>query len=164
MYRRFLTSLLALSLLLSYAPLRADARAQAQTSVDAKTQGQAGAKQSAQAARQPAPADKQVEKVKRAVGKIGVGQRITVFLKSGDTLHGTVAQVGEDDFQLAEVDRRQTIAVRYDEVKKAREGFGGINLFTGQRTSHSRGSRIAFTAVAFAVVLLPVILVAASLK
>jgi hypothetical protein len=163
MCRRYFALLLALSIILSFAPLRTDARAQAQSTDKAEGQGKSGAKPNAQAAQRPAPADKQSEKIKRTVNKVGVGQRITVFLKNGDTMHGTLAQVGEDDFQISEVDRRQTFTVRYDEVKKAREGFGGINLLTGQRTSHRRGTRIAVTAAAFAgVILLPIILVAAS--
>lgn len=165
MYQRCFALLLALSLILGYAPLHLDARAQANSSDKSKTQDQTGTKQNAPAGQkqQPAPTEKQVEKIMHAVFKVGVGQRMTVFLKSGDTLHGTLAEVREDDFQLAEVDRRQNLAVRYDEVKKVREGFGGINLFTGQRTSHSRGTRIAVTVAAFAgVLLLPIILVAAS--
>jgi hypothetical protein len=154
--------LLALSIILSFAPLRTDVRAQAQSTDKAEAKDQAGSKQNAQAARKPSPADKQVEKVRRTVRKVGVAQRVTIFLKNGDTMHGTLAQVGEDDFQISEVDRRQTFTIRYDEVKKVREGFGGINLITGQRTSPRRGERIAiFSALAFALAL-PIILVAAS--
>jgi hypothetical protein len=164
MYRRCSGLSLALSLVLSCAPLCSDARAQqAQSTDSAKTQVQTGTKQNAQAGQKPTPTDKQVEKVKRTVSKVGVAQKITIFLKNGDTLHGTVAQIGEDSFQISEVDMRQTMTVSFNEVKKAREGFGGINLFTGKRTSHSRGTRIAVAAAAFAgVLLLPIILVASS--
>ena len=90
----------------------------------AEAKDQAGSKPNAQAAQRPAPVDKQAEKIKRTVNKVAVGQRITVFLKNGDTMHGTLAQVGEDDFQISEVDRRQTFTLRYDEVKQVREALG----------------------------------------
>lgn len=159
MCRRYFALLLALSIILSFAPLRTDVRAQAQSTDKAEAKDQAGSKPNAPAAQKPSTADKQVEKVRRTVRKVGVAQRITIFLKNGDTLHGTVAQIGEDDFQISEVDRQQTFTVRYDAVKKAREGFGGINLFTGQRTSPPRGERIALFSALIGALALPIILV-----
>ena len=165
MCRRCLASLHALSLLLCCAPLRTEARAQAQSADKAKTQDQTGTKPNAQPGRkrQPAPPEKQIEKVMHDVFNVGVGQGMTVFLRNGDTLHGTLADIRQDDFQIAEVDRRQNFTVRYDEVKKVRKGFGGINLFTGKRTHPSRGTRLAvFSAVLAGVILLPIIVVASS--
>lgn len=169
MCRRCLALLLALFLWPGCAPRGSDARAQERPTDDAKTQEQTAAKQQQTAAKtnaqpgrqQPSPSEKQVEKVMHAVFNVGVGQQLTVFLKNGDTLHGTLAEIREDDFQIAEVDRRQTLTVRYDEVKKIRKGFGGINLFTGHRTHPSRGSRIAvFAGLSAAIFLLPIIIVA----
>jgi len=162
MYRRCSALTLALSLVLSCAPLCSDARAQAQSTDNAKTQVQTGAKQNAQAGQKPTPTDKQVEKVKRTVSKVGVAQKITIFLKNGDSLHGTVAQIGEDSFQVSEVDFRQTLTVRYDDVKKVRSGYGGINLLTGRRTSPPRGLRIALFSALAATLVIPIIMVAVS--
>ena len=165
MCRRRLALLLALSLTLGYAPLYAKAGAQAQPPDKPKSQDQTGTKQSAQAGqkRQPAPSEKQIEKVMHDVFNVGVGQRITVYLKNGDTLHGTLAQIREETFEVSEVDMRQTLTVRYDEVKKVRAGYGGVNLFTGRRTNPPpRGVRVAlFSGLAF-VLALPLILVATS--
>jgi sRNA-binding regulator protein Hfq len=163
MYRRCSGLSLALSLVLSCAPLCSDVRAQqAQSTDNAKTQVQTGTKQNAQAGQKPTPTDKQVEKVKRTVSKVGVAQKITIFLKNGDTLHGTVAQIGEDSFQISEVDMRQTLAVQYVEVKKVRSGYGGINLFTGKRASPPRGTRIALFSALAVVLALPIIVLATS--
>jgi len=164
MCHRCFALLLALFLVLGHAPFCADARAQAQSTDKAKTQDQAGTKQNAPAGqtKPPAPSEKQIEKVMHAVFNVGVGQGMTVFLRNGDTLHGTLAEIREDDFNLTEVDRRQTFTVRYDEVKEIRKGFGGINLFTGQRTNPSRARSIArFSVLAF-VLALPIIIVAVS--
>lgn len=164
MCHRGLALLLALSLILGYAPLHTDARAQVKSTDKAKTQEQTGTKPEAQAGQtqQPAPTEKQVEKIMRTVFNVGVGQRMTVFLKNGDTLHGTLAQIEEDSFQVSEVDMRQTLTVRYDDVKKVRSGYGGINLFTGKRTSPRRGVRIALLSTLAATLALPIIIVAAS--
>ena len=164
MCRRCIASLLALSLILCCAPLYPEARAQTRPADKAKTQDQTGTKPNAQPGRkrQPAPPEKQIEKVMHDVFNVGVGQGMTVFLRNGDTLHGTLAEIREDDFNLTEVDRRQTFTVRYDEVKEIRKGFGGINLFTGQRTNPSRARSIArFSVLAF-VLALPIIIVAVS--
>ena len=164
MCRRCSALVLALALIACYSPLRLNARAQAQSTDQAETQGQTGTKQNAQAGqKQPAPSEKQIEKVMHDVFNVGVGQRITVFLRDGHTLHGTVAQIKEESFEVSEVDQRLTLTVRYDEVKKIRGGYGGVNLFTGKTTNAPpRGVRIAlFSGLAF-MLALPIILIAAS--
>jgi hypothetical protein len=164
MCRRCLASLLALALILCCAPLYSVACAQAKSSGDTKAQDQTATKPNAPTgqSQQPSPAEKQVEKVMHDVFNVGVGRGMTVFLRNGDTLHGTLADIREDDFQIAEVDRRQTFTVRYDEVKKVRRGFGGVNLFTGQRVNPSRARTIARVSVLAFVLALPIILVASS--
>ena len=165
MCRRCSALVLALSLIACYSPLRLNARAQAQSTDKAKSQDQTVTKPNAQAGQkqQPAPSEKQIEKVMHDVFNVGVGQRMTVFLRNGDTLHGTLAQIREETFEVSEVDMRQTLTVRYDEVKKIRGGYGGVNLFTGKTTNAPpRGVRIAlFSGLAF-LLALPIIMIATS--
>ena len=164
MCRRCLASLLALALILCCAPLHLKACAQPQSTGNTKAQEQSAAKPNAQAGTKqpPTPSEKQIEKVMHAVFNVGVGRGLTVFLRNGDTLHGTLADIREDDFQIAEVDRQQTFTIRYDEVKEIRRGFGGVNLFTGQRVNPSRARTIVRYSVLGFVLALPIILVAAS--
>jgi hypothetical protein len=84
----------------------------------------------------PAQMDPRAEKVKRTVRRIGLASKITVFLKNGDDLHGATTVIDEHTFQLAEVDLHHVMTVDYVDVKKVRSGYGGINLFTGRRTSY----------------------------
>jgi hypothetical protein len=102
------------------------------------------------------------EKIKRAVEEIGMAQKITVILKSGDDdLHGAVTKIGQDEFEVAEVDSQRVITVKYTSVKKIRSGYGRINLFTSKRTSPPRALRIAVTVGAlFLVIGMPLIIVA----
>ena len=164
MRRTHLTLLLALSLLLTQTrPALAQQQASAAEQQPAATQTQPAAAPSPPSQR-PAPLDKRAEKVRRGVQKIGLNQTITVIMPKEDDLHGTVIEIGEQSFQLAEVDLRQTITVRYGDVKKVRRGYRPYpDLFTGQRNSSPKGIRIAALAsIVFVGVLLPAILVAAS--
>ncbi len=156
MYRTGLTLLLTITLVISCAPLAAPACAQTQAANSAPAQGQE--QQAAPLAQPPAPLDKQGEKIKRVVSKIGVGERLTVFLKNGDDLHGTVSYLGETNFDVAEVDMHRLINVQYAEVKKVREGFSEVNLLTGKRYSRPQGFKIAaFAGAMFLAIGLPLI-------
>jgi hypothetical protein len=107
------------------------------------------------------PLNPAAEKVRRAVEKTGMAQKITVFLKNGDALHGTVTRIDRDEFAIAEVDFQRIFTIQYADVKKTRSGYGGINLFTGMRASPPRAARIAAMASAlFLVLVLPIVLVA----
>lgn len=162
MRRTYLTLLLALSLLLTQTR-----PALAQSPAPAAGQQQPAPTQPAAAPQQrqaPAPLDKRAEKVRRHVQRIGLNQTISVIMPKEDDLHGTVIEIGEHSFQLAEVDLRQTITVRYGDVKKVRRGYRPFpDLFTGQRNSSPKGMRLAaLGAVIFLGVILPAALVAAS--
>jgi hypothetical protein len=77
--------------------------------------------------------DQHAEKVKREVEKIGIARKITVILKTGAESYGSVAQIDDTTFRIAEVDLRQEMTFEYQEVKKVRPNFGGKNYISGQR-------------------------------
>src|SRR5438105_4857899 len=62
--------------------------------------------------------DAHAEKMKRNVEKLGVGHQVTTVLKGGKEYHGTVSKIEAESFQVAEVDLKQIITVKYDETKK----------------------------------------------
>lgn len=184
MSRRCVTLSLALCLLLTHA---APARAQQQqqtpqpapdkqtpappsaeqqttpppTQPGAQTQQQQPPPQPSAQQPPPAPADRRVEKIRRVVNKVGVGGNITVFLKNGEDLHGTVSRIGAEDFDVAEVDLQRLITVRYEFTEKVREGYTHVNPFTGKRRGPRQGARIAALAGGlFIAVGLPLILLA----
>jgi hypothetical protein len=174
MCRTYLTLLLACSLLFGAAPLTVPAHAQetqpgaskpaAQTPQPAQVPPkQTPAPQTASTPTPAPPLDKQSRKIMRVVLNAGLGGRLTVFLNNGEELHGAVSQIGADSFVLAEVDRHDLFTILYRDVRKARTGYDGISLFTGQRVSRPRGVKFAGFAIGlFAAVGLPLILVAAS--
>jgi hypothetical protein len=171
MCRRFLTLLIACALCLSQVAV--GGRAQGRPAVGAQTGGPAQAQQPAPVTPPPASVpvatpqqpfpllDKKSEKIKRAVSRIGVGERLTVIIKHGDDLHGTVTQVGADAFLLAEVDRHEVLTVLYRDVEKVRSGYNGVNVFTGKHANSSRGLEIGLFAGVVALLVVPLIIYAA---
>lgn len=110
-----------------------------------------------------APLDKHAEKIRRDVRRIGMSQTITVIIEHGDDLHGAVTKIGEESFEIAEVDLRQPVAVRYAEVSKVRSGYAPRpDLFTGQRNSPPKGVRIAAVAGVLFMIALPIIILASA--
>ncbi|MEK6300611.1 MAG: hypothetical protein AABO41_07815 [Acidobacteriota bacterium] len=107
------------------------------------------------------PADPAVEKVRHSVEKTGMAQKITVFLKNGDALHGAVTKIERDEFAIAEVDFQRIFTIQYKDVKKTRSGYGEINLLSGKRVNPPKGAKIAVhVGLLFLIIGLPVIILA----
>jgi hypothetical protein len=103
---------------------------------------------------------KEIEKIRRGIQKIGIGSPATLYLKSGDELHGTISQYDLDTVHIAEVDRRQNISVNFTDIRKIRSGLGNVNVFTGQRVTRPHKLRIAALFAVTALLALPVIILA----
>ena len=159
-----LSLLLALSLLLTQT--RTPALAQSQPTPAPTPEAPAAAQNAQPAAptqgQSSAPLDKRAEKVRQRVQKIGLSQTVTVIMPREADLHGTIVNIGGQSFELAEVDLRQTITVRYVDVKKVRSGYTPPRLFTGDRNSSPKGVRIAAFAGLIASLALPLILIASA--
>jgi len=69
---------------------------------------------------------------------MGVGHKITVDVKQGEDLHGAVSKIDEQSFEIVEVDQRQHVTIRYDEVKKVRGVYGDMGAF-GHRPNPRTG-------------------------
>lgn len=166
MMSRTLATALAFSLVLAQSRLAPPALAQSQAptvtpSQPATTQTQKPAAPPQSPSR--APLDKRAEKVRRSIERIGMSQPITVIMPREDDLHGTIIKIGEQSFELAEVDLRQAITVRYSDVKKVRKGYRPHpDIFTGERNTPPKGVRIATFVGIFGALALPLLILAAS--
>ena len=159
---KHLTLLLVVSLLLAQTRPAALAQSQpAAATPQAPATTQAAKPAAPSQSQNPAPLDKRAAKVRRSVQRIGLSQTITVIIADGDDLHGTVTDIREQDFVIAEVDLRRQVVIAYADVKKVRSGYARHrDLFTGERNSPPKGTRIAaFAGLIFAVAL-PLIVVA----
>src|SRR2546423_12574830 len=81
----------------------------------------------------PVQLDERSRKIKRTVEKIGVAGRLTLYLKNGEELYGSVVRYDEESLQIAEVDLKQIVTVQYKNVKKVREDYGRAHNLTGER-------------------------------
>lgn len=105
----------------------------------------------------PVQLDEKSRKIKRTVQKIGVAGRLTLYLKNGEELYGSIVRYDEESLQVAEVDLKQVVTVQYGNVRKVREDYGKPNIFTGKRTNPPKGVRIGVVAAALVFAFLPII-------
>jgi hypothetical protein len=111
----------------------------------------------------PAKLDGKAQKIKRTVEKIGVAGKLTLYLKNGEELYGSVVRYDESSMQIAEVDLKQVVTVQYINIKKVRDDYGKRDIFTGKRSNPSKGIKIGiFAGVLFVAIGLPLILVASA--
>ncbi|MCI0485675.1 MAG: hypothetical protein L0229_03650 [Blastocatellia bacterium] len=82
---------------------------------------------------------RQAEQIKKKVEKIAIGEDIAVHLRSGGELCGAVSRIGDESFEIAEVDLKQNITVKYGDVKRVWKGYGKINHSTGRRVNPRSG-------------------------
>ena len=93
-----------------------------------------------------APLSPQAEAIKKQVEKVGLNHKLIVIMPSGDEYAGTLTKMDATEFTMAEVDLKRNIALKYDEVKKVLQGYGGKNSISGKRV-HARRSLIVGVAV-----------------
>ena len=79
------------------------------------------------------------EKLKKQVEKIGVGGKITVIRLDKRDFYGTVSSIEANGFQIVEVDLKQTLSFKYNELKKIKSGDGERNLLSGKRVNPKKG-------------------------
>src|SRR5262245_11325882 len=74
-----------------------------------------------------------IQTVKDYVQKIGHGKNVTLILFSGVEYYGEISKIEPDDFEIAEVDLKQMIAISYADVYIVEKGYGDMNPSTGTR-------------------------------
>src|SRR5262249_60809096 len=77
--------------------------------------------------------ERQIQSVKDYVQKIGQGKDVTVILFSGVEYFGAISKIEPDDFEIAEVDLKQMVAISYADVYIVEKGYGELNSSTGTR-------------------------------
>jgi hypothetical protein len=103
----------------------------------------------------PSKDDQQAEKIKRKVQDLGVSARVTVILKNGQERYGSVAAIGDDSFQILEVDQKQLMTISYKDAKKVRYNYGGPNPFNGKRWNPKWGVIMSAALIGFILIIVP---------
>jgi hypothetical protein len=128
--KRVLVALICLSVLTStsvFARTQETARNSSETSADTKEP--AKTKESRQSATKPT----RPEDIKKKVASMGIAKRVTVILQNGNEYYGGISKIGEESFEVAEIDLKQQITVAYEDVRKIKSGFGKPNPHNGKR-------------------------------
>jgi hypothetical protein len=58
------------------------------------------------------------EKMRRNIEQKGVGHQVTIITKDGAEFHGAISEITDQDFRVAEIDMKQIVPFRYEDVKK----------------------------------------------
>ena len=70
--------------------------------------------------------EKRVREIKNRIRQMGVARRVTVVLFNENERYGSIEQIDDEGFRLAEVDTKQEVKVYYKDVKKVRTGYGAF--------------------------------------
>jgi hypothetical protein len=76
----------------------------------------------------PVPLSVAAQKVKADVGRIPIDGKLTVRLIRGMELHGRLTAVDTDSFSIEEVDLGRTFTLKYEEVRKVSQDYGGKGI------------------------------------
>ncbi|MEQ1606348.1 MAG: hypothetical protein ABL999_15915 [Pyrinomonadaceae bacterium] len=98
---------------------------------------------------------KRIEKVKRDLEDIGVGNTITVSRIDNRDFFGRVKSIGAADFEVVETDSKVTQIFKYVDIKNVRSGDGQIMAMGTRKNRRHRwiipivfvGGLIALTAI-----------------
>lgn len=97
---------------------------------------------------QQAPAtSKTATAVKQKVEGLTPQAHITVIRTGAREEFGDFISHSQDGFTFYDVDQKQDVTFRYDEVKKIKDGYGGYNSIQGRHTDRSKGLMIALVLV-----------------
>jgi len=106
-------------------------------------------------AQQPPVASKQVSEVKAKVGKLSPQAHISVIPNQGEEEFGRFVSSDQEGFVFYDIDRKMNVSLKYEEVRKIRNGYGGYNSIARRHTDHHRAMvTVVVVAVGLAVLVI----------
>jgi hypothetical protein len=88
---------------------------------------------------QAAPLTKNAERVSRKAGSLVRNAPISVVRIHADEEFGTFVSSDKEAFTFYDIDRKAEVTLRYVEVKKIKDGYGGYNHVRGRHTDRTHG-------------------------
>lgn len=80
--------------------------------------------------------------IKARVDALPIGGKLTVNMRDGSQYCGNVRSIEADSFSIREVDLKQVLTLRYEDVSKVRKDYGRKGF--GGRRVHPRTNLITF--------------------
>ena len=94
-------------------------------------------------AQQAPVTSKTASAVKHKVEGLAPHAHITVIRTGAPEEFGEFISHDQDGFTFYDVDQKQSVTLRYDEVKKVKDGYGGYNSIRGRHTDRTKGLIVA---------------------
>jgi len=95
---------------------------------------------------QAQPLSKDALKVKQQVAALAVGAPISVIRRGAPEEYGTFVSAEADSFSFYDVDSKQQIQLKFEDVRKVKNGYGGYNSLRQHHVDRDK-SRIIGIAV-----------------
>ncbi len=89
---------------------------------------------------------KEARKVEQKARSLAPGAPISVVRRGADEEFGEFRSVQDDSFTFFDVDSKLEMQLRFEDVRKVKDGYGGYNNFTHRHVDRTR-SRIAVACV-----------------
>lgn len=86
-----------------------------------------------------APLSKQAQAVKRKADQLQPRAPISVVRVHADEEFGEFVSSAAEGFTFYDIDRKGDVTLRYTEVRKIKDGYGGYNSVRGRHTDRTKG-------------------------
>lgn len=104
--------------------------------------------------------DAQVQKLKNQIEKIGRGNDVTIITTDGKRHYGSILNIEDDLVFINDVDRNETVEIKYRTIQKVRKNYGVNRDLNGNRIAPRKN--LFGILIASAAILIPIIILAAS--
>lgn len=98
-------------------------------------------------AQQTTPLSKSEAAVKQKVEKLSPHAPISVVQFHAEEEFGTFVSSDQAGFTFYDIDRRTNVTVRFSDVRKIKDGYGGYNSIQRRHTDHTKSIVIALVVI-----------------
>jgi hypothetical protein len=78
------------------------------------------------------------ESVKRKIAQLASGDKISVVRLHAEEEYGTFQSSDANEFTFYDIDRKSTVTLTFEEVKKVKDGYGGYNSLNRRHTDRTK--------------------------
>jgi hypothetical protein len=89
-------------------------------------------------AQQVAPLSKKAAEVKRKAETLSPHSAISVIPIHGEEEYGNFLSSGTDELTFYDIDRKTEVTLKYAEIQKIKDGYGGYNSVRGRHTDRTK--------------------------
>lgn len=99
-------------------------------------------------AQQVSPLSRRAAEIKRKADALGLNAAISVIPIHGAEEYGNFLSSGDEELTFYDVDRKTKVTLKYTEIRKIKDGYGGYNSAVGRHTDRTKGTIVIFAVVA----------------